>query len=105
MLDLSKKFNRRSFMRIIHRRGFALALSCLAVPPAVAAQKPAEYPSRPVRFIIAQTTGTSVDTLARILAVKMGESMGQQFVADNRSGAGGTIGAEIASQAAPDGYT
>ena len=92
-------------MRFIHRRCCALALSCLAVPGTLAAQKSAEYPNRPVRFIIAQTTGTSVDTLARILAMKMGESMGQQFVADNRAGAGGTIGAEIASQAAPDGYT
>ena len=83
----------------------ALALCALAPAAAGAAEPPASYPTRPVRFIIAQTTGTSVDTLARILATKMGELMGQQFVADNRSGAGGTIGAEIASQAAPDGYT
>jgi tripartite-type tricarboxylate transporter receptor subunit TctC len=92
-------------MRNTNPRCFALALWCLTIFPALAAQKPAEYPNRPVRFIIAQTTGTSVDTLARILAIKMGETMGQQFVADNRAGAGGTIGAEIASQAAPDGYT
>ncbi len=63
------------------------------------------YPSRPVRLIIAQTTGTSVDTLSRVLAVKLGEELGQQIVADNRGGAGGTIGAEIAAHAAPDGYT
>jgi len=89
-----------------NRRAFALALSIsLAAPAALAAESGSSYPTRPVRFIIAQTTGTSVDTLARILAVKMGELMGQQFVADNRAGAGGTIGAEIASQAAPDGYT
>src|SRR5688572_15088920 len=77
----------------------------LSTPAALAAEPGSGYPNRPVRFIIAQTTGTSVDTLARILAARMGELMGQQFVADNRSGAGGTIGAEIASQAAPDGYT
>ena len=70
-----------------------------------AADSVSSYPSRPVRYVIAQTTGTSVDTLARILGVKMGELLGQQFVADNRGGAGGTIGGEIASQAAPDGYT
>jgi tripartite-type tricarboxylate transporter receptor subunit TctC len=46
-----------------------------------------------------------VDTLSRVLAVKFGEVLGQQVVADNRAGAGGTIGAEIASQAAPDGHT
>lgn len=82
----------------------ALFLGCLA-DAAVAAEQPANYPTRPVRFIIAQTTGTSVDTLARILATRMSELVGQQFVADNRAGAGGTIGGEIASQAAPDGYT
>ena len=84
----------------------ALAVSlCPLTGAAGAADQASGYPNRPVRFIIAQTTGTSVDTLSRILATKMGELMGQQFVADNRSGAGGTIGAEIASQAAPDGYT
>src|SRR4051812_37028168 len=76
-----------------------------AAPAAFAAESISSYPTRPVRFIIAQTTGTSVDTLARILGVKMGELLGQQFVPDNRGGAGGTIGGEIASQAAPDGYT
>jgi len=87
-------------------RQFALAIAIFpAYGAAGAADQAASYPIRPVRFIIAQTTGTSVDTLSRILATKMGELMGQQFVADNRSGAGGTIGAEIASQAAPDGYT
>jgi len=87
-------------------RAAALALIGLwAAGAAIAAESTSGYPIRPVRFIIAQTTGTSVDTLARILAVKMGDLLGQQFVADNRGGAGGTIGGEIASQAAPDGYT
>ena len=86
----------------------ALALATIGVcaaPAVLAADNVSQYPSRPVRFVIAQTTGTSVDTLARILGVKMGELLGQQFVTDNRAGAGGTIGAEIAAQAAPDGYT
>jgi tripartite-type tricarboxylate transporter receptor subunit TctC len=72
---------------------------------AFAAEQMSGYPNRPIRLIVANTTGTSVDTLARVLAAKMGEELGQQIVADNRSGAGGIIGAEIASQAAPDGYT
>jgi len=65
----------------------------------------ASYPSRPIRLIIANTTGTSVDTLSRVLAARFGEELGQQIVSDNRAGAGGTIGAEIASQSAPDGHT
>ena len=80
-------------------------LCCAASLPAMAADVAASYPSRPIRLIIANTTGTSVDTLSRVLAVKFGEELGQQVVADNRAGAGGTIGAEIASQAAPDGHT
>ncbi len=72
---------------------------------AAGADPAANYPSRPVRLIIANTTGTSVDTLSRIMAGKLGAELGQQIVSDNRAGAGGTIGAEIASQAVPDGHT
>jgi hypothetical protein len=84
----------------------AIAAACGLLPlVATAADPAAKYPSRPIRLIIANTTGTSVDTLSRVLAVRFGEELGQQIVSDNRAGAGGTIGAEIASQAAPDGHT
>jgi tripartite-type tricarboxylate transporter receptor subunit TctC len=63
------------------------------------------YPAKPIRLIIANTTGTSVDTLARVLGVRLSEALGQQVVSDNRGGAGGLIGAEIVARAAPDGYT
>src|SRR3954464_11008322 len=63
------------------------------------------FPSKPVRLIIANTTGTSVDTLARVLAVKLGDELGQQVVSDNRGGAAGLIGAEIVANSPPDGYT
>jgi tripartite-type tricarboxylate transporter receptor subunit TctC len=76
-----------------------------AAPAANSADKISSYPTRPIRLIVANTTGTSVDTLARVLAAKMSEELGQQMVADNRAGAGGIIGGEIASQSAPDGYT
>jgi len=84
----------------------AIAAACGLLPLFAAAADPAaNYPSRPIRLIIANTTGTSVDTLSRVLAARFGEELGQQIVSDNRAGAGGTIGAEIASQAAPDGHT
>src|SRR5574340_548892 len=84
---------------------FTLAiLAGLQQAPAAAAQG-ASYPAKPIRLIIANTTGTSVDTLSRVLAIRMGDALGQQMVADNRGGAGGTIGAEIAAHATPDGYT
>jgi tripartite-type tricarboxylate transporter receptor subunit TctC len=82
------------------------AAACCAASCTLAAAQPAQpYPSRPIRLIIGQTTGTSVDTLVRVLSAKLGEQLGQQVVADNRPGAGGIIGAEIAARAIPDGYT
>ncbi|HEV7819753.1 MAG TPA: tripartite tricarboxylate transporter substrate binding protein, partial [Burkholderiales bacterium] len=63
------------------------------------------YPAKPIRLIIANTTGTSVDTLARVLSIRLGEELGQQVVSDNRAGAGGLIGAEIVANSPPDGYT
>jgi len=84
----------------------AMAAACGLLPLFAAAADPAaNYPSRPIRLIIANTTGTSVDTLSRVLAARFGEELGQQIVSDNRAGAGGTIGAETASQSAPDGHT
>ncbi len=82
---------------------FAAALIAACAGAGAAEQR--AFPLKPIRFIIAQTTGTSVDTLARVLALRMSEELGQQVVADNRGGAGGIIGAEIAARAAPDGYT
>ena len=95
-------------MRCIPRSALAFALGaacCLYQELAAAAESAAAFPSKPIRLIIANTTGTSVDTLARVLGVRIGEELGQQIVADNRGGAGGIIGAEIAARAAPDGYT
>ena len=63
------------------------------------------YPARPLRFIIPFPPGGGADSLARIAGAVAGESLGQQIVVDNRTGAGGNIAAEAAAKAAPDGYT
>ena len=63
------------------------------------------YPSRPIRLIVPQGAGGATDIIVRITAQRMSEQMNQQIVIDNRTGAGGTIGVEIAANAAPDGYT
>ena len=63
------------------------------------------YPQKPVRIIVPYTPGGATDILARLLAAKFTEAMGQQFIAENRAGAAGLVGAELAARAAPDGYT
>ncbi len=77
------------------------AVSSFAAPADVAK----DYPNRPVRMIVPNAPGSSVDTLSRIMAVKLSEVLGQQVISDNRAGAGGVIGMEIAKAAIPDGYT
>jgi tripartite-type tricarboxylate transporter receptor subunit TctC len=81
-----------------------LLLALMAALPAAHAQN-AKWPERPVRVIVPFPPGGSPDVVARLLAPRLSEEFGQQFVVDNRAGAGGTIGAEIAVRASPDGYT
>jgi tripartite-type tricarboxylate transporter receptor subunit TctC len=63
------------------------------------------YPSKPIRFVSPYPPGGANDILARIVGQKLGESVGQQIVIENRAGATGNIGAEVVAKAAPDGYT
>ena len=74
----------------------------IAIPQAISAQN---YPTRPIRLIIPFPPGGSTDTYARVISPKVSESIGQQVVIDNRTGAGGAIGAELAAKAPADGYT
>ena len=75
----------------------------LALLPFIAAAQ--NYPTRPIRVILSVPAGATPDVTARVLTPGMAQLLGQQLVVDNRPGAGGMIGAEIAARAAPDGYT
>ena len=79
-----------------------LAISVGGVPARAAGP---EFPNRPLRYIVPFPPGGSTDIVARIVAAALAEGLGQSVVIDNRGGAGGTVGAEIAAHATPDGYT
>jgi tripartite-type tricarboxylate transporter receptor subunit TctC len=80
---------------------FALAWFAAGIAPSAAA----DYPDRPVRWLIGFTAGGPVDTVARIMAKWLSERLGQQFIVENRAGSGGNIATEAAIGATPDGYT
>ena len=83
--------------------GVLCAASLLAVAPGLALGQ--AYPNRPVRLIVPYSAGGATDIVARILAQKLPEFLGQQVVIDNRPGAGGLIGTDTVAKASPDGYT
>ena len=87
-----------------------VSLSCavvaaVALPLVQAADALKDYPTRPIRLLVPNAPGSSVDTLSRIVATQLGEVVGQQIVIDNRAGAAGVIAMEIVKLATPDGYT
>ena len=89
-------------MNRLSSRAVVVGCALCAATPAALGQA---YPTKPVRMIAASSPGSAVDIVARIVAQKLGEQLGQQVVVDNRAGAGGNLGAELAAKAAPDGYT
>ncbi len=82
--------------------GIVLGFVSLVISTALLAQA---YPARHVRIVVPFPPGGSVDLIARVVAQRLSEQMGQQFLVDNRAGAGGTLGSDAVAKAAPDGYT
>ena len=93
-------------MRRIRFSVMSCAIAALSASPLTfGADAAKDYPSRPIRMLVPNAPGSSVDTLSRIVGNKLSDVIGQQVVMDNRAGAGGIIGMEIAKSANPDGYT
>ena len=87
----------------MHRFALALDVSIAVLP--FAAQAADIYPTRPVRIVVPTGAGGVTDVVARVIAQKLGERLGQQVIVDNRPGAGGVLGTNIVATAAPDGHT
>jgi tripartite-type tricarboxylate transporter receptor subunit TctC len=86
-------------------RFVVLALLAVAAGGALAQSATSDFPNRPLRYIVPFPPGGSADLVARVVATPLSDELGRQIVVDNRSGAAGTVGAEIAANATPDGYT
>src|SRR5438445_7387405 len=91
------KLPRRQFLHL------AAGAAALAVAPRIAFAQ--AYPTRPVRLIVMAPAGGGYDIVARLMSHFLSERLGQQFIVENRPGAGGNIGTETVARAAADGYT
>jgi tripartite-type tricarboxylate transporter receptor subunit TctC len=90
-------------MRLPVLAAAAISAGLLLAPADSIAQ--ADYPNKPIKLIVGFAPGGSTDIVARIVAQRLGERLGQTVAVDNKAGAGGTIGADLTAKAAPDGYT
>jgi tripartite-type tricarboxylate transporter receptor subunit TctC len=89
----------------MHRRQASLAVLATTVLAGPLASRAQSWPAKPIRLVIPFPAGGATDIIGRLMAQKLGAVLGQQVVVDNKPGAGGTLGADIAAKAAPDGYT
>lgn len=104
-MSTRRSFLSRYTLRLLGRP-FAVVLAAAALPALLSAPAAAQdYPSRPIRILVGFAAGGGADAIARTLATRLGEQLGQSVVVENRPGATSTIAADALASAAPDGYT
>jgi tripartite-type tricarboxylate transporter receptor subunit TctC len=92
-------------MAMRSRRAWMTVVAACVIGPAPTSALAQDYPVKPIRFIVPTSPGGGVDTLSRLLGQRLAEAWGQQVIVDNRGGASGIIGTEMAARAPADGYT
>jgi tripartite-type tricarboxylate transporter receptor subunit TctC len=92
-------------MKLCRRQFLHAAVAAAAIPAATRGASAQNYPTRPVRIVVGFTAGGGLDINARLIGQSLSERLGQQFVVENRPGAGSNIAAEVVANAVPDGYT
>ena len=92
-------------MKLPRRNFLQLVVGSVALPAILHLARAEAYPSRPVRIIVPFPAGQATDTIARLIGQSLSERLGQPFVIENRTGAGGNIATESVVRATPDGYT
>jgi tripartite-type tricarboxylate transporter receptor subunit TctC len=92
-------------MRLLRRTFLQFAAGAAALPAVTRSVRAQAYPTRPVHIVVGFPPGLATDIASRLIAQALSQRLGQQFVVDNRPGAGGNIAAEIVARASPDGYT
>ena len=92
-------------MKLPRRKFFRFAVGAAALPAMSRIARAQAYPTRPVRIIVPYAPGGTTDIVARLIGQSLSERLGQQFIIENRPGAGGNVGTEVVARATPDGYS
>src|SRR5262245_53054793 len=90
---------------MLRKSRWAIAPAMFVLLIVAATARGADYPTKPIRFVLGFAPGGASDTMARLVGTRLAEGLGQPVVIDNRAGAGGNIAAEIVARSVPDGYT